>query len=235
METKKHNADLIGKRFGKLVVISYAGINKRNNPLWTCHCDCGSTKIVLEYSLKSGNTKSCGCLRRDIKDITGNKYGSLSVIGFVKRDTQKRKTLWLCNCDCGKEVIVDGHYLKTGAIKSCGCSRRFAKGEAAFRGVFRRIQNSAKKRGYEFNLTEEEVKRIQSKPCFYCGTSPSSEAKYERCYGTYIYNGIDRVDNSIGYTKANCVPCCENCNIGKRTKTVSEFYEWIDRVYKHNR
>lgn len=235
MKTIKQYSELIGKRFGKLVVISYNGKDKRNNVLWLCQCDCGNIKIVLDYSLKSGNTKSCGCLRWQIKDRTGKKYGSLAVIRFVKRDKRKRKTWWLCECNCGKEVVVDGNSLETGATKSCGCSRRFAKGEAAFRGVFRRTKTSAKKRGHEFKLTEKDVKEIHSKPCFYCGQTPLSEAIYERCYGTYIYNGIDRVDNSIGYIKENCVSCCKDCNIGKGTKTVTEFYEWIDRVRKHKK
>ena len=55
--------DLTGRRFGMLEVISYAGRDNRNKPLWTCKCDCGNTTVVNSSALVTGNTKSCGCLR----------------------------------------------------------------------------------------------------------------------------------------------------------------------------
>lgn len=56
---------LIGKRFGMLTVVSYAGdeyIGKDHNSRWICKCDCGKQTIVGGNKLKSGHTKSCGCL-----------------------------------------------------------------------------------------------------------------------------------------------------------------------------
>lgn len=55
--------DLIGERFGKLVVLEESGKNKRKEILWLCRCDCGKELLVPTYSLTSGNTKSCGCIR----------------------------------------------------------------------------------------------------------------------------------------------------------------------------
>lgn len=67
----RDKTSLIGKRFGKLVVLSYAGdeyIGKDNNSRWVCLCDCGNTSIVGGNKLKSGHTKSCGCeVRRKAK------------------------------------------------------------------------------------------------------------------------------------------------------------------------
>ena len=51
--------DLTGKRFGKLVVISYHHSN--NATYWLCQCDCGNTTIVKTGSLNYGSTRSCGC------------------------------------------------------------------------------------------------------------------------------------------------------------------------------
>lgn len=56
--------DLIHKRFGKLQVLCEAGSNKHRKARWLCHCDCGENVVVLGSSLRSGNTKSCGCLQR---------------------------------------------------------------------------------------------------------------------------------------------------------------------------
>ena len=55
-----------GQRFGKLVVVASAGINNKNNrPQCLCKCDCGNDFIVIEKNLKNGNTKSCGCLKKE--------------------------------------------------------------------------------------------------------------------------------------------------------------------------
>ena len=52
---------LEGKRFGRLVVLSCAGRDKKNNSLWDCKCDCGGGTVTRGFMLKSGRTKSCGC------------------------------------------------------------------------------------------------------------------------------------------------------------------------------
>ena len=49
--------------------------------------------------------------------------------------------------------------------------------------------------------------------------------------GDFIYNGLDRIDNSKNHSKENCVACCKYCNYAKRERSFSEFKEWINRVY----
>lgn len=64
----RNRKELLGKRFGRLVVVAYAGdacITKDNNSRWICQCDCGNTVVVGTGKLKSGHTKSCGCFRSD--------------------------------------------------------------------------------------------------------------------------------------------------------------------------
>lgn len=54
---------MVGNRFGRLTVIEYAGLNRRNSKMWICKCDCGNiTKPIISSSLRNGNTRSCGCL-----------------------------------------------------------------------------------------------------------------------------------------------------------------------------
>lgn len=57
--------DLSGKRFGRLVALSYAGKNKWGHALWLYQCDCGNHKIISSNSVLQGNTKSCGCLDKE--------------------------------------------------------------------------------------------------------------------------------------------------------------------------
>lgn len=56
--------DLTGKKFGRLFVHSYYGTQKR--VYWLCKCDCGKLVIIDSWRLTSGNTKSCGCLRKEL-------------------------------------------------------------------------------------------------------------------------------------------------------------------------
>lgn len=58
--------DLTGKRFGRLVVKSRAGSDSNKNATWLCECDCGSVVVKTGLNLRCGDTKSCGCLQKEI-------------------------------------------------------------------------------------------------------------------------------------------------------------------------
>ena len=62
------------------------------------------------------------------------------------------------------------------------------------------------------------------------GRSKSDNKIYD-IYNDHKYNGVDRVDNSLGYIKENCVACCKICNNAKSTLSISEWQEWIIRVH----
>ena len=65
--------DLTGKRFGKLLVMKLAG-KLNNRAAWLCKCDCGNLVIVRGNSLKSGDTKSCGCLLKEKSTQRATKH-----------------------------------------------------------------------------------------------------------------------------------------------------------------
>ena len=58
--------DLTDNVFERLKVIKRTGTDKQRNPLWLCKCECEKEVIVRGNLLKSGNTKSCGCLQKDV-------------------------------------------------------------------------------------------------------------------------------------------------------------------------
>lgn len=60
----KNRIDLTGRRFGRLLVLSYAETNTRR-AYWLCLCDCGTEKVISGKSLRRGTTTSCGCLNRE--------------------------------------------------------------------------------------------------------------------------------------------------------------------------
>lgn len=64
--------DLTGQKYGRLTPVEFCGI-KDHKARWKCSCDCGLTVIVPANSLRTGNTKSCGCLHREIVSEIGKK------------------------------------------------------------------------------------------------------------------------------------------------------------------
>lgn len=58
--------DLTGQRFGRLTAIEDTGKRKYSYVVWLCKCDCGNVTEVVSDSLRSGNTKSCGCLHDEL-------------------------------------------------------------------------------------------------------------------------------------------------------------------------
>lgn len=71
--------DITGERFSRLTVIGISHRNERRRYFWKCKCDCGNEIIVSSNNLKSGNTKSCGCLNKEkmiARKKTHGMYGT---------------------------------------------------------------------------------------------------------------------------------------------------------------
>ena len=88
--------------------------------------------------------------------------------------------------------------------------------ESKIKEKYRKYKYRAKNKKIEFNLTFEEFKNIICCSCKYCGSVEKLT--------------IDRVINSIGYIKNNCVSCCLYCNSGKRNILYDDFIKWIEKV-----
>ena len=242
---EKASKHLIGRRFGKLTVLEFYGQtqDKSKSNLWKCKCDCGNEYIARGGSLLSGHTKSCGCYHRErmfdlhFKDRTGERYGRLIAVGLVGKN-KSGQYLWKCQCDCGNKTIVTGSHLTSGHTRSCGClsadrheEMKIPFSETALNDIYRSYKNGAKIRGYDFRFTKEEFKKLVNQSCFYCGSEPSNKAsKHPYKDGEFVYNGIDRIDNSRGYEIGNVVPCCFICNRAKHTLDIVEFLNWINQI-----
>lgn len=127
--------NLIGKRFGKLIVLKE--LDKRNSngtKIWLCQCDCGQMKEVSTTNLKSEKTLSCGCTKktssygctkktRKTQDLTDKVFGHLRVLEETDKRDGCGSKIWKCLCDCGKIHYVSTRYLNNGHTQSCGCGR----------------------------------------------------------------------------------------------------------------
>lgn len=77
----------------------------------------------------------------------------------------------------------------------------------------------------------EEALVLFKKNCHYCQAPPSNKLKFEnKVIGRY--QGIDRVDNSLGYLTTNIVPCCKHCNSFKSDRTYDDFIRHVRKLYK---
>lgn len=90
---------------------------------------------------------------------------------------------------------------------------------------------NATKREYIFELTLEQFREITQSTCFYCGREPEQAYSVSKYSIPYIYNGVDRRDNEIGYTYENSVACCWMCNKMKNKFSEAEFLEHVNRIH----
>lgn len=72
--------DLTGKLYTRLTVIELSGRDNKNRAVWKCKCSCGVIKNIAGTHLVSGNTKSCGCLHKDVTTTHGGTYTRLYTI-----------------------------------------------------------------------------------------------------------------------------------------------------------
>lgn len=126
--------DLIGQRFGRLVVAERTESKPRGSVQWICNCDCGGTTIATTSILRSGHKVSCGCAAKF--ELAGQRFGMLTVTEELKEEIHGRqKVKWVCKCDCGKTTITPTAHLVKGKSTSCGCVRtkHMGKGTRLYR------------------------------------------------------------------------------------------------------
>jgi hypothetical protein len=181
----------------------------------------------------------------------GAKVGLLEVIGIKASFGSGTNALAVCRCACG--TVKDIRSVALRKMRSCGCSQHDASvrkprepdtypckpsGEAAMNTFYASYLSKAKRHGDEFTFSKEEFVALVSKPCSYCGAPPAKRMAYRKD-GSPMYNGaayasgIDRLDNSKGYTYENSVPCCTECNLSKHTRSRSDFEDHSFRVVLH--
>jgi hypothetical protein len=241
----RYSIDITGMRFNKPTVIK--GLNEyttnngcRGYQKWLCVCDCGKDVITNSYQLIRGVSGSCGiygCGGSNYiePDIIGKKFGKLTVIKLLEEKIYKQRA-WLCECDCGNFKKTTTAKLSTGQSTNCGCSLIIYADRsipAKKKEIYANYKRSALLRNLIFELSFEDLCDIIKSTCLYCGSDPKniklSNTEY-RTPGKYIYNGIDRFNNTIGYVKDNCVPCCFTCNSAKGNSNIEEFLEYLNRL-----
>ena len=187
-----------------------------------------------------------------IKDLTGQRFGSLIIVrlshlgGGIYNGKRTQHAYWLCKCDCGAERVVRGTQLRRGIVVACKectkplstkrwrASAGYSPQSSAVTRLCESYRHNAQRRGIVFGLTREQLMERFDGNCFYCGCPPSAVANPRGAGEPYPYNGIDRIDNALGYTPENTVSCCATCNYAKREMGAAEFIAWARRVAEYH-
>jgi hypothetical protein len=159
-------------------------------------------------------------------NLLGQEFGLLTVYswaGFKLFDTGTKRHYWACKCVCGNEVVKCGNYLTRYKYASCGCYTPPSTIRNLENTIYTSYKYNAIKRGYSFELTLDQFRELLYKDCYYCGSNPVNKCAKGKKH--IYYNGVDRQNNSLGYSLSNVVPCCGRCNVSKMDSSAEDFIE----------
>lgn len=202
-ERMKYKPVQIGEILGRLKIINILEQrDKHGNKLFLCECTCGNKITRAGNILRNGHVRSCGCMQKE-------------------------------------------------RIRKIAISKRKLPGESAYNFIECGYKRNARKRGYSWELTREQFREIINKNCYICNNEPILKNRFinkttglrriqnnnnrkisdEWVKQNWVKaNGIDRIDNNLGYTVGNSVSCCEKCNKMKLDHNYNEFLNHIKQI-----
>jgi hypothetical protein len=149
-------------------------------------------------------------MKTTLIDITGQKFGRLTVLKRVESKGKSEEAFWLCRCDCGKEKVVRGYSLRSESTQSCGCLQRIKASSS------NRVHGKCGGRLYRIwhNMLQRcvNVRHISYPNYGGRGIRVCNEWQNEftSFYEWAMNNGysdeltIDRIDNNGNYEPGNC-------------------------------
>ncbi len=189
--------------------------------------------------------------------MIGQRFGRLTVVQYAPapRPVKARGRWVVVSCDCGAVKTVKASCVKQGGTTSCGCygreqaskalkrnnkhfitGYRKPPGVAAVRQRINHYKANARSRGLKYDLSDDFAERLMRSRCHYCGAVPSMKSRRSAARGAdvpQLFNGIDRVDNALGYVVENVVPCCPTCNHMKSDRNHAEWIRHMRKILKH--
>ena len=199
--------DITGQKFGRLLVLKRDGYFTKEIA-WLCKCDCGNLKRTRGQCLKTGRTKSCGCINKE----------KASVNRFPDRS---------CICEiCGKKFTSKSLYPRKACSKECHnkrmCeqvkARNISSFDKAIGVIAARCKTKAKRTGIPCDISKEFLLRLfekQNKQCCKTGIKLGLRSKPGVNNKGPWDISIDQIDPGKGYTKNNVQFVCSMYNQAK--------------------
>lgn len=182
----------------------------------------GKVKIIEFDSVKEGNGRNIyyykyECICGNIETAPKNSL----------LQSKKARNTYCCS-KCRKDKLSE--WAKTAKIKYIDP----IEGKCSI--LFSNYRAKCKKKNWEFSLTFEYFKKLVTSNCHYCDLEPNKcrqyRAKSRLGLSRIYFNGVDRLNSSLGYNINNVVPCCEDCNKAKRNLSYEQFLNLIKRIYE---
>lgn len=211
-----HVVDYTGQAFGELTVLERAksrpvGAKGKTKGYWLCRCSCGRSCEVSTDNLRCGFTRSCGHLTEtphNRSNLTGRKFGRLTVVRQSLADSSQQSLVWECQCDCGNTRTVATGNLTSGNSKSCGCLRVET---AITAGLRRRRHGHNTRNSPTYRSWSQMRKRCKSDLPRYGGRGIVVDPRWESFENFLADMGerpidctLDRVNNDGPYSPGNC-------------------------------
>jgi hypothetical protein len=172
--------DLTGQRFGRLTVVKRQGTSKDGQKTYLCRCDCGTERVVKSGNLRSGKTKSCGCLSRERtakRNVENAKHGGCgSRLYGIWYDMRQR---------CSYEKSINWHLYGGRGIKVCD----------EWQNSFKPFKEWAIANGYEDGLQLDRIDNDGNYSPENCKWSTRIEQGNNR--RTCVYVTIDGITKTV--------------------------------------
>lgn len=168
----------------------------------------------------------------------GDKLETLVIVEIVKT---KHEYIAYCN-QCKNAQSFSYHRLKNckkGSLVGsvcyiCNSNNKVLRIIETFKKEwYEKYKGHAKDKGRDFELTQKEFIYLCECICFYCGNMPDERNAQDAASSKVYLNGVDRIDNTKGYTYENVAPCCSKCNMMKRSYSMHDFFNHIHDIYWH--
>lgn len=202
-EKRIKHDEFIGTKIGVVTITEFS------------HSAEGKGRLIYYYKYKC----ACG------NDGISPKY---SLLNTIIREKKQGRTTFCCE-KCRKDKLAA--WAKVAFVKYTDP----VEGKCAI--LFSNYRAKCKMKNWEFLLTFDEFKKLVTSNCHYCNFPPN-KCRKERCksrmgISRIYFNGVDRIDSGQGYKNENCVPCCEDCNKGKRNLSRNQFLTMVKHIYEH--